>query len=288
MSKGLKFYWKYLRWLMHYHRPEHDVKIETANGVLTVSSKDWLIGKHLFTRCEYEIDFIKNSIDLLEHEQLLARSKKRTVVDIGANVGMICIALLRENLFENAIAFEPGPRNFKLLRENVEINSLADRVRCYPLALSSENGQVVFEIEAENSGDSRVRKTTAAGKMREENRMTVSVKATKFDTFLLENKVDQNEIDLLWIDIQGHEGHFFKGSQNFFRKRKIPVISEFWGYGIGRSGMSKTEYCDIVTGTFSKFYYLTEAGFQPKLISEIDLLFAKYSKPREIANIILI
>jgi hypothetical protein len=115
------------------------------------------------------------------------------------------------------------------------------------------------------------------------------VQAKTFDAFLKENTdVAAREIDLLWIDIQGHEGHFFKGAKDFFRERKIPVINEFWGYGINRSGMSPNEYRQIIGETFSDFYHYTAGGYELKSISEIEKLFAIYRKPREIANIILI
>lgn len=157
-----------------------------------------------------------------------------------------------------------------------------------PVALSSEDGEVLFELAEENSGDSRVRKTTEIGKMNEENREAVGVRAARFDTFLSETKVEPNEIDLLWIDIQGHDGHFLKGARDFFRPHKVPVISEFWGYGIDRSGMSRREYCEIITSTFTQFYHFVEGVFHLRPISEIDQLFEKYISPREIGSIILI
>jgi len=289
MARSLDYYRKLLQWTIHYYRPEHDVTIETANGVLSCSNKDWLIGKHLFVRRNYELDFIKTSIEFLRREGFLKENKNRAVIDIGANIGMICIALLREGFFEKAVGFEPAPRNFRLLVKNVAQNNFADQIRCFPIALSSDNKKIEFEIAEDNSGDSRVRKTLEIGEMNEHKRQIVSVEAKTFDRFLQENKqVNSAEIDLFWIDIQGHEGHFFKGAQNFFRERKVPVVNEFWGYGIGRSGMSKDEYCQTVKETFSGFYHYTESGYKLKSISEIESLFGNYSKPREIANIILV
>jgi FkbM family methyltransferase len=289
MARNLDYYWKALQWTLHHYRREHDVTIETANGLLSCSSRDWLIGKHLFVRRNYELDFIKDSIEFLQDEGFLKTGKNRTVVDIGANLGMICIALLRENFFERAIAFEPSPRNFRLLQKNVGQNDFDEKIRCFPLALSSENEQIEFEIDELNSGDSRVRKTVGNEEMREHKRRTVAVEAKTFDAFLRENEnIDPNEIDLFWIDIQGHEGHFFKGSQEFFKKHKIPVINEFWGYGIQRSGITREQYCETVRATFEKFYYWTENEFQVQSTTEIEKLFERYAKPREIANIILV
>jgi FkbM family methyltransferase len=289
MAKSLAHYWKVLQWTLKHYRPEHDVTIETANGRLSVSNKDWLIGKHLFVRRDYELDFIRRTIAFLRGEGLLKEGKNRTVVDLGANVGMICIALLREGFFENAIAFEPSPRSFRLLEKNVAQNGFGEKIRCFPLALSSSDGEIEFELAADNSGDSRVKSTSEAGAMGEQKRETVAVKAKTFDSFLDQNpSVNAAEIDLIWIDIQGHEGHFFEGAKQFFSERKIPVVNEFWGYGISRSGMSREEYCRAVGEIFSGFYHFTGGGFELKSIAEIERLFDVYRRPREIANIILV
>jgi len=289
MARSLDYYWKLLQWTLHHYRPEHDVTIETANGLLSVSSNDWLIGKHLFVRRNYELDFIKTSIEFLQNEGLLKKGKNRTVVDVGANLGMICIALLRANFFADAVAFEPSPRNFRLLEKNAAQNDLNDRFECFPLALSSADERIEFEIDELNSGDSRVRKTVESGAMSEHKRRIVAVEATSFDSFLRENKnIEPGEIDLFWIDIQGHEGHFFKGAREFFREHKIPVVNEFWGYGILRSGITREDYCQTIAETFTRVYYWTENEFKVKSTAEIEKLFDRYSQPKEIASIILV
>lgn len=289
MKRDFDYYWKLLQWTLHHYRREHDVTIETANGLLSCSSRDWLIGKHLFVRRNYELDFIETSVRFLESEGFLKTGKNRAVVDIGANLGMICIALLRENFFEKAVAFEPSPRNFRLLQKNVAQNGLSDKIECFPLALSSENKEIEFEIDELNSGDSRVRKIVGGEEMREHKRETVSVEAKTFDRFLRENKnIEPDEIDLFWIDIQGHEGHFFKGAREFFQKHRIPVVNEFWGYGILRSGITREEYCETIRETFTQVYYWTENEFKVKSTAEIENLFERYNKPREITSIILV
>lgn len=280
-------YWRRLLWSLHYYRPSHDVTIETANGRLSCNSRDWLIGKQLYIQRNYEFDFIRKSLDFLRSEGLLQVGKNNTVVDIGANLGMICIALLDQEAFEHAIAFEPSPESFRLLEKNAAQNSLEEKIQCFPFALSSRNEELTFEIARGNSGDNRIRETLRRGKMDEGSRKTFSALAKTFDTFLEETEIDPHCIDLFWIDIQGHEGHFFQGANQFFSQRKVPVITEFWSYGIGRSGMSQDEYCAVVENTFSMFYHFVENKYLARPISELRTLFAKYSGPREIANIIL-
>lgn len=274
---------------MTYYRTERDVAIETKNGLLTCSSKDWLIGKHLYVRRDYEFDFIKASIELLTREGLLNEKNNNTVVDIGANIGMIAIACLRENYFQRAVAFEPSPDNFRLLKKNVGQNDLASRADCFQNALSSENKTLELELARGNSGDSRVRLKNGGERMNEHKRCTVSVEAVTFDWFLSQNKqFDESAIDLLWMDIQGHEAHFFQGARQFLKRRKIPCVCEFWSYGIERAQMSADEYCRIVGEVFTNFYQHTETGFELKPISEISGLFEKYKNPRQGTNIILI
>ena len=289
MAKGLSHYRKVLAWSLKHYRAEHDVTIETANGLLSVSNKDWLMGKHLFVYRDFEIGFVENSIKFLQKEGWLKEGINRTVLDIGANLGMICIAMLRKKFFADALAFEPTPNSFRLLKKNVGQNGLEDRIKYFNLALSSENTTLEFEIAADNSGDNRIKLTGEKGKRREQNRPTIAVEAKTFDSFLdAHQEVDENSIDLIWLDIQGHEGHFFKGAASFLKSKKVPCISEFWGYGIKRAGMTQNEYCAILKTAFTHFYHYDGKSFNIKEIDEIKNLFEADENPRRIESVIFI
>ena len=262
MIKRLSYYRKVLQWKQKHKLPEQDITIETENGLLSCSNKDWLIGKHLFIYKNYEIDFIENAVRLLQNEGLLNEGINDTIVDVGANIGMICIALLKKGFFKKALAFEPSPNSFRLLQKNVLQNNFEEKVRCFKYALSSENKLMKLELANGNSGDNRIKFSDEKGKMNEQKRKTVEIETKTFDTIFKERQdFKANEIDLLWLDIQGHEGHFFKGAKDFFSRRKIPCISEFWGYGIKRAGMTEEEYCQIIGQTFTKFYHYAEGSF---------------------------
>jgi len=289
MFKRLSNYRKILQWKRIHKLPEHDVTFETANGILSCSNKDWLIGKHLFIQRNYEFDFIKNSVEFLQGEGLLKKGASDTVVDVGANIGMIGIALVKNGFFKQAVSFEPSPDNFRLLRKNVEQNDLNEKIRCFNYALSSENKTLELELAEGNSGDNRVKLSDEKGKMNERQRKIVRVEARKFDTILSENpQPETGEIDMLWLDIQGHEGHFFQGAKDFFSRRKIPCVSEFWGYGIKRSGITQDEYCRIVGATFTEFYHYEKDGFRRVEISKIKDLFEPDENPRRIASVIFV
>lgn len=289
MAKGLSYYRKVLQWKRKYKLPEQDVTIETENGLLTCSNKDWLIGKHLFVHRNYEIDFIEKAIALLREEGFLKESENNTVADVGANIGMICIGLLKKGFFKKSLAFEPSPNSFRLLRKNVRQNGFEENIRCFNYALSAENKKTKLELAKGNSGDNRIKFSDENGKMSERERETVEVETKTFDAIFDEHKnLKASDIDLLWLDIQGHEGHFFKGAKSFFSRRKVPCVSEFWGYGIKRAGMTEEEYCKIVGQIFTKFYHYSEGGFETKKISEIKDLFEPDENPRRVESVIFV
>lgn len=58
--------WRRLGWYLTYLGPRRDITVETLNGVLSFSSKDWLIGKYLYVRRSHETHEIRNVVKLLK------------------------------------------------------------------------------------------------------------------------------------------------------------------------------------------------------------------------------
>jgi hypothetical protein len=113
---------RFLRWKLIHLLPKRDVTIATRDGVLTCSNKDWLIGKYLYVYRSYETETIRLTLDLLASEGHLDPAQDELLLDVGANLGMISIALVKAGRFRRAVAFEPGPESFRLLAKNVAQN----------------------------------------------------------------------------------------------------------------------------------------------------------------------
>ena len=64
-------------------------------------------------------------------------TKPEILIDIGANIGPICIPAVKRNYVKQAIAIEPGPDNARLLRANVALNSLHDRIIVHECAVGA-------------------------------------------------------------------------------------------------------------------------------------------------------
>lgn len=280
---------RFLKWKLIHLLPRHDVTVDTAGGLLTCSSKDWLIGKYLYVYRSYETENIRATIELLKSEGYLSRSEGGTVLDVGANIGMICTALLKQKYFEKAVAFEPEPDNFRLLVNNVRQNDLEDQVTCFNCGLSAESGEADLELSPHNSGDNNIRSGNGYEFFDEGARTTVKIPVKTLDEVFDESPTLQPEnISLVWLDIQGHEGYFFQGARKVL-SNNIPVASEIWPYGIKRAGMSLAAYRQVVGDVFTHFYHIG-GGHPPRNtpIAEIDRLFEIYDAPRSFGQVVFV
>jgi FkbM family methyltransferase len=276
-----------VQWYRLFSGPRRDITVDSYNGRLTFDSRDKLIGKYLYVDRAYERRYLEEALALLARDGYLHRDGRGTLLDVGANIGMICIALLRHGWFERAVAFEPAPRNLQLLDRNVEQNGCADRVIRLPYALSAHDGELELELSEYNSGDNRIRHSGVGGAWQEDCREVVRVPVRTLDDALADAGVELDDVRLAWVDIQGHEGQFFQGARAVLA-RGIPVVSEFWPYAILRSGMTRSEYVRTVSELFTHFYHLSDTGVEKLPIARIDALFDRVAAPKENAQVILV
>jgi FkbM family methyltransferase len=239
----------------------------------------------LYVQHAYERRYIERAMALLERDGRLARGG--TVLDVGANLGMICIALLRHGFFQRAVAFEPAPGNVRLLEQNVAQNGLGDRIVRLPVALSSATGEMELELSEYNSGDHRLRQRAEPGAWQEDRRATVRVPVRPLDDVLFERPELGEDVRLIWLDIQGHEGRFFEGARQAVL-RGTPVVSEFWPYGILRSGTSRSAYVRLVQELFTHAYELGAGAPVKHPASAIDGMFDRYAAPKAMRELVFV
>jgi hypothetical protein len=125
--------------------------------------------------------------------------------------------------------------------------------------------------------------------MGEEGRAIVSVPARRLDDLLrTEASVDPGRIGLVWLDIQGYEGRLFRGARETLG-RGMPVISEFWPYGIRRSGLDRDAYVEIIRSMFARFVIVDAATsrFEGRDVDAIAELFDAYPLPEQNLELIL-
>jgi FkbM family methyltransferase len=195
---------------------------------------------------------------------------------------------VRHGHFARAIAFEPAPDNVRLLEHNVVQNGFEDRIRVMPVALSAEDGRVPFELSATNYGDHRIRLAAEQGAFEESSRTVIHVPVRTLDGALAEAGIRPDQVTLLWVDVQGHEGHLFRGARTLLAAG-VPVATEFWPYGIRRSGMTPEEYIAIVTPWFTHYSVIRENGTTTRqTIDRLGDEFARLHKPASMEQLLLV
>ncbi len=149
-------------------------------------------------------------------------------VDIGANIGYYTLlGARRVGPRGQVFAFEPEPRNFALLRQNLERNGYSN-TQLENAAVSNISGLLQLYISAENAGDHRVYNSE------DQRRAALSIRAVRLDDYFAD---DIPLIDLLKMDIQGAEGHALQGMEKLLRCRPPrAVLTEFWPEGLKRAG----------------------------------------------------
>jgi FkbM family methyltransferase len=179
-----------------------------------------------------------------------------TVLEVGANIGTETVSLLARHGVERIMAIEPGAENVRFLRANLALNGLQDRVTIYEMALSDVDRIVELERSEENWGDHRVRSVESFGPdLREEGlRSTSSVQARRLDSLLDTGEIDIAAIDLMWMDVQGHEGQVLRGAE---RLTGIPIVTEYWPYGLRRTG-ALDAFHELIADRFSLIVDLHE------------------------------
>jgi FkbM family methyltransferase len=199
--------------------------------------------------------------------------KLHTLVDVGANIGTICVPAVVRGLAQNAIAIEPEPRNFRTLMANIYLNDVADRIVCHNVAVGQEDNQTLrFDLSPDNSGDHRVHSDQSLNFHFEHDRKSILVASSRLDTIL--PSADRSST-LVWMDTQGYEGFILKGAQTILKAR-VPIVLEFWPYGMTSAGSYSALKESLLN--YTTYFDLRADDPRPEPISEsaIDGLFSKY------------
>lgn len=263
-----------LRWWLR-SRFTDRVTVNTPQGRLTVSCRDRVIGWGIYVYRQHEYELAQRVMAFLREIDPDRFRGRGTVLDVGANVGVIGIGLLLKGFFARCLAVEPEPLNFSLLAHNVRQNGLEDRFVCVQQAASAEPGELNFELSDTNFGDHRVRTgPPAAGgdKYGETGRTVIRVPANPLDRILADAPPEfAGPIELAWIDVQGYEAGVLRGGAALF-SRGVPAVLEVWPYGLRRAGTSDEEFCELAGRYWRHYYDFSEPAVRRRDAAELPAL----------------
>lgn len=142
------------------------------------------------------------------------------IIDIGSNIGLISLNILKFYPNTKIYAFEPGPHQHKLFSKTIEINNLNESVQLYDIALSNNNGEAVFNIhQAKHASGDGFKNTERAGKTKK-----IKVQVRKLDNWWEE--ANKPKINIIKIDTEGAELLVLKGAINLLNEIRPIILME--------------------------------------------------------------
>ena len=161
------------------------------------------------------------------------------VVFAGAHIGAVLIPLARICGTRSIAAYEPSPRNFRLLSMNLALNDI-EGVVAINTALGDRAGNIQFTENSINTGNSRV--APADGEI------TVAL-----DTLDRTIPADWASIDLIVMDTEGSEVAVMRGAQRTLARTKN-LYGEFSPEQLREQGSSAAEFVAAVEQYFRSAY----------------------------------
>ena len=219
-----------------------------------------------------EVDALCLSINGI-HEKMLTNLIKKeihsgdVVLDIGAHIGYYTLQ------FANLVgptgkgyAFEPEPKNFELLKKNVQINK-HDNVVLIQKIVSDKDGIVEFFISKFDSIGNKLFKSNEAGS-------SIKIESTTLDEYFKDLK---KKIDFIKMDIQGGEGKAILGMKNLLKENKnLKIIQEWWPDALKQNHANPEDHLKFLQHIGYKFYEIDGTIKKDILPITIEQLLGKY------------
>ena len=178
-----------------------------------VNSSDHAVGKETYVKGDFEFNSMAKAYKIIKKHKKL---NDCTLLDIGSNIGSMCIPSITRNYIKKAIAVEPNPESYRLLCSNINLNNLNEKITTKKLCIGEFKKNLYLILNSENHGDNKISRTKI------KNKKFVKVNSITLDS--LTNNF--NEKFIIKIDVQGSEFLVLKYGKKTLSK-KPPLILEF-------------------------------------------------------------
>ncbi|OED35680.1 hypothetical protein AB833_29430 [Chromatiales bacterium (ex Bugula neritina AB1)] len=245
---------KYI-FLRHLFRREFLIASENIFGTRFKFKTEDVIGRHIYKYGEYENEisqYILNHVDINDG----------ICLDNGANIGWYSLLLQKASQGSSEIyAFEPDPLNFRLLKNNIEING-ADNIHPVNCALSNKKEEKkLYRYSNKNLGRHSLLEINESD--------SVDVEALVLDDFIAESNIDCSKIKFIKIDIEGYEYFALSGALKTLESVQC-IVSEFVPEHMKKGGVDPALLIDILMGKGFKPNELENGTVKP--LSRDELL----------------
>jgi FkbM family methyltransferase len=152
-----------------------------------------------------------------------------TVFDVGANIGLMAIPVLRACASCRVVSFEPSPNSLPYLQATARGAAFADRWLVRDVALSSSPGELDFTIgRPEDALFEGFNTTTIA------NARVIKVKVSTIDEEW--RALDRPAVSVIKIDVEGAEGGVLDGASELLAAQRPVLLIEWYEPYLTRFG----------------------------------------------------
>jgi len=157
-------------------------------------------------------------------------SNVRTIVDLGANIGLATLYL--KTLYPDAqvACVEPFPDNVDLLTKTLRLNHIED-ARVFAAAIGTDDGAAVLKIGSDSTDHSLVPAVNA--------RPLSSIEVPQISCASLLERLGWANIDLLKVDIEGYEKTLFSARTEWLDRTRYIVGEAHAHVGYGLSEVQR-------------------------------------------------
>jgi FkbM family methyltransferase len=155
-------------------------------------------------------DFLEKSVKTIDNP---------IFIDVGANIGLISLYMLKKIPNIKIYSFEPSPHQCSLFKRTIEENNIANKVELYDLALSNKEGVVNFFAHETGCPADGLKDTGRGGEGK-----NIQVNATKLDTWWKEK--GKPKINLIKIDTEGAELLVLEGAIELLKECRPDIFFE--------------------------------------------------------------
>ena len=204
-----------------YIKQTNIASIEITDDLVVMTSRDNGV-KMICPPGDYRVAPVE-ALNFLEYEPadsaMIMRlvSPETCVLDVGANMGWYSINIAKTFPSCKIHAFEPIPKTYSYLEQNIKLNQLRNIIS-YPFGLSSERKDLTFYFYPEGSGNA-----SAANLSERTDAELITCHVERLDDFV---KTSNLHVDFIKCDVEGAELFVFQGAEKTLQQDKPIVFTE--------------------------------------------------------------
>lgn len=175
-----------------------------------------------------------------------------TFLDVGSNIGLFSLHAAQVIGSQGKVySFEPAPKTYSRLIENVNLNGFGNIINCNNLGLSDKKGILTMNISSKGHDAWN----TFAPQIKEYFDEQISVPVDTLDNFIHDNLIDIKDIALIKVDVEGWEYLVFKGASKTLNNAYSPtLLVEFTEENAFSAGTNCYELYDIIVSYGYNWY----------------------------------